>query len=462
MQENCCKRFQTETWQQLKAKPNREVADEIQEATDWDNVKQVPAVLHDFGQPPRGDDQPQDPFYGLLMLRRNLANAAAELHYRLRFPLYDFACVWYLHQKNRLSLEKLNELFPAEEIDCLIEIADAVSGTSLGAVGKAVLAIFSKHLGQHFLLSLQQRRLKEDEVRQIRQMDAETELINELPRLFAQDLNAAMSQPQAPERIVLFFDTHEAFWGEQRNLQGDRFFIRDEWLRYLLAELELSSGIVAVVAGREPPRWHQATRWKMDREFLDTQLVYHLSATDADTYLQQEGIGIADADLRRSLIAYASVEPNQVHPLLLGLCADVVLKARDQGITLTPADFITAQDTAEKTEELIKRLLKYVDRQIEYAVHALSACLTFDFELYCQIGEKTREFHPTKADFDILKEFSFIRQTQRRGQDWYRIHDLLRRLDYERGNEITIRTHAVLEQHYREGGKWRRFIMLTA
>jgi tetratricopeptide (TPR) repeat protein len=44
-------------------------------------------------------------------------------------------------------------------------------------------------------------------------------------------------------------------------------------------------------------------------------------------------------------------------------------------------------------------------------------------------------------------------QAQQRGENWYRIHDLLRRLDDESGNETTRRAHEVLEQHYREKGE---------
>ncbi|HEY9804839.1 MAG TPA: hypothetical protein V6D25_31185 [Leptolyngbyaceae cyanobacterium] len=250
------------------------MADYIESAQSWE-FEPVPAILQDFGQPPNGDDQPQDPFYGLLMLRRSLSQAATELNYQLRFPLYDFACVWYLKQKNRLTSEKLAELFPAEEMDLLIEIVNAVSDTSWGTIGKAVLGIFDKHLGENFRLYLQRRELKEADVQEIRGMDAETELIHELPRYLAQDLNAAMSQKNAPTRIVLFFDTHEAFWGEQRQKTGILYFQRDEWLRYFLAELELQAGIVAVIAGREAPRWEEADNFPIPQQYINNQLVSH-------------------------------------------------------------------------------------------------------------------------------------------------------------------------------------------
>jgi hypothetical protein len=148
---------------------------------------------------------------------------------------------------------------------------------------------------------------------------------------------------------------------------------------------------VAVVAGREKPRWAEATRSAIPQQYLDSQLVGHFSPTDASDYLQK-------ADIK---------------------------------------------DAA----------LQHVDQEIEVAVHALSACRAFDFELYLKLGQ-TLHFHATRAAFfDILTRFSFVWQVQRRGENWYRIHDLLRRLGDESGNETTHRAHQVLEQHYRERGE---------
>lgn len=450
LRQRCCKRFLPETWQQLQAIPKAEVA---RVAAYIENVKpenyiRVPAVLLDFSQNLIGD-RLKSPFDGLLMLRRNLVDAFAGLPYRLRFPLYDFACVWYFYKTG--NLEQAKELLPSDELDFISGIVDAVSDTSYASIINAGLGIFGKHLGEQVKLYLQKRGLKEEEIKGIQGMKPQTELIDELPRLFAKDLNAAIAQQEELNRIVLFFDAHEAFWGHQRNLPEEVFFQRDEWLRCLLRGLDLDAGIVAVVSGREKPRWAEATRCAIPQQYLDTQLVGHFSPTDARDYLQKADI--KDATLQQSLIDYAGVAAEEVHPLYLGLCADVLLAARAQGKFLTPEDFPTAPETPDKSRALINRLLRYVDKEVEAAVHALSACRAFDFELYLKLGQALH-FHATRAAFfDILTRFSFVWQAQRRGENWYRIHDLLRRLDDESGNEITRRAHKVLEQHYRERGE---------
>ena len=306
------------------------------------------------------------------MLRRALAHSAREANCRLRFPLYDFACIWYLHKTNLLTGDRLQSLFPVEEIEFVGELVNAISETSVGTLGKAVLNIFTKHSRSWLTLYRQRRHLDEEQVQRIQRVDPESELVTQLPRLFAEDLNVAMSLSEAPERVLLLFDTHEALWGNQRDFSPELFFQRDEWLRCLLGSIDLSAGIVAVVAGRERPRWAEATKYRIPEEFIEPFLVGHLSETDATNYL--ECAGIADATLRQSLVAYARVESNQVHPLYLGLCADVVLAASGKELTLTPEDFRATVQTADKGGELVQRLLRYVDVEVEYAVRALCAC----------------------------------------------------------------------------------------
>ena len=447
LREKCCKLLPSEQWQNLKAKSAGEIASYVA-SLQPSGYTTTPSVLLDFDLKPVGGDQPQDSFYGLLMLRRNLAESVSTtLNCRLRFPLYDFACVWYLHKKGK-SPEEIRSLFPLTEVAGIVTaLLDAVTQTSAGAVVKAFFDFFAKDWGRQFTVYTSRLGIKRTKVEEICQKDHDRELIGELPRLLAQDLNAAMSQSDAPRRIALFFDSHEAFWGVRRDLQGSLFFQRDEWLRSFLAELELSSGIIAVLAGREPPTWAEADNWKIPTAFIEQQLVENLPAKDGTIYLQQAGV--TDSSLQDALIDFASVEVREVHPLYLGLCVDVVVQAQRQGTVLTAEDFKMLSTLNNKAEVLINLLLKYVDRELRYAVHSLSACRAFNRDIFRKLGQELN-FLATEATFDILTNFSFVWQAEQRGQDWYRIHDLLRRLDYQVGNEIVQRAHQVLSQYYQE------------
>lgn len=486
---HCCKCIPQTIWQEQKIKSPTEIAQYIQNVTarnliDWDtkqitdwerSFSLVPAVLHDFGQP-IGDDRPQDPFYGLLILQKRLVKAANQKGYKLYFPLFEFACAWYLKQKGKLTTEQINKFLPSEELFGIGGISNIINTTdsTLATASSSTLAtasslihplipvsftlaaqvvnLLKKHKGGDLTIGyLRRRSLDDEDFVKIMQL-ADRDLINKLPDYFAKDLDASMRRPSAPEKVVLFFDTHEAFWGDWRKQGEERFFKQDEWLRRLITNLvELGSlrRIVIGVAGREVPRWAEARTWRIPRECLDTYLVWHLKEKDALHYLQQSGI--EEAELCESLVAYACLESEQVHPLFLGLCADVVLTAREAGETLTAEDFHNIPQLDHKCQSLVQRLLRYVDEEIKDAIDALSASRAFNKEIYFVLGQALH-FQATNASFRCLTRFSFIWQAEGRGQDWYRIHPLVRRLTLQNEREMTNQAHPILEKYYRERG----------
>ncbi|MEG4090204.1 hypothetical protein [Microcoleus sp. Pol12B4] len=460
LQYNCCKRFSPQVWQQLRALPESkaaEVADFVRNA-EAKTYTPIPAVRHDFGLIPIKEDKPQDRFYGLLMLRRNVA--AATKKYKFKFPNYDFACFWYLLNKGE-SQATLNQLFPDDVAELVAPIVETFADFPVVAQAVAVLKGIDKFGGIKRAMKLIQNRLgvSDEKADQIRRQDIDTELTDCLPKLFAGDLNAAMAGRNKPARLVMLFDTHEKMWDEKRNSQGATFWYQDEWFRRLLRAVDYKLGIVVAVAGRDCPvtqlRWPNASRFPIPADYIDAQLVWHLSPDDARDYLHK--VKIDKADLADAVIKYASVNPSdnwdnlQVHPFYLGLCADVVLAERRRGIELLASDFSLIPKLENKTAELTDRLLLYVDREVRLAVHSLSACRAFDEDLYVKLGVGCH-FQASSANFEVLTSFSFVWKSEKRGDNWYRIHDLLRRLDADRDHPKTRRAHEVLEGHYREAG----------
>ncbi|MEG3976297.1 hypothetical protein QT970_16990 [Microcoleus sp. herbarium8] len=457
---HCCKRFPPQDWQRLSALPESqaaEVANFVRNAQPK-TYTPIPAVRHDFGLISIKEDKPQDRFYGLLMLRRNIAEATKK--HKFKFPNYDFACFWYLLNKGE-SDATLNQLFPDDLIDFLTPVVETFAGFPVVSQVAAGLKLIDKFGGIKRTMKLIQTRLgvSDEMADEIRRKDIDTELIDCLPKLFAGDLNAAMAGKNKPERLVMLFDTHEKMWDEKRNSQGATFWYQDEWFRRLLRALDYKLGTVVVVAGRDCPvtqlRWPNAPRFPIPADYIDKQLVWHLSPADARDYLHK--VEIDKADLADAVIKYASVNPDeswdnlQVHPFYLGLCADVVLAERRRGIELLSSDFARIPKLENKTAELTDRLLLYVDREVRSAVHSLSACRAFDEDLYVKLGSGCH-FQASSANFEMLTGFSFVWKSQKRGNNWYRIHDLLRRLDCDRDNPKTRRAHEVLEGHYREVG----------
>jgi hypothetical protein len=450
LREKCCKRFSRETWSRLKAMPDKELAKAVSSYKDSSlgDVQPVPACLLDFRYQRRGNDQ-DCLFYALMSLRRNLADAASASKYRLKFPRYDFACVWYLYRQGKSSAE-IRKLFPPEEMELIGVIVDALVGGFWGNLIRSVINTVAKYMGVKAGLFWWKRGLDEKWIARIKAMDPEAEVIPKLPEWFARDLSAAMKEENSPHRLALFFDSHEALWGH-RSYDGSSYsyFYQDEWLRRLLKHLDLSAGIVVAFAGREKPRWDEAAKFSIRMSLLDTRLVWHLSDSDAALYLKNAGI--SDPELQKALIRYASVSPDQVHPFYLGLCADLVLTAGNKGAMLRPDDFETIPELANRTRELIQRLLQYVREDLEFVIEAVSACRGFDFDLYHRLGQELH-FRNMVTDFRILTRFSFVWPDKQGREDRYRIHDLLRRLYHEARHPVTRKAHGILERYHREQG----------
>lgn len=446
LRKNFCKRLRPDNWRYVltQARTDEKLIKIIEEAAD---TTPVPSALLDFGMKVVGEDNPQDPFRGLLMLKRQL------IRYGLHFPLYDFACVSYLKVTQQLTPEKLRNLFPPEEIEFISDITEAVTNRKSATIAKAILVIFNKHSKDWrgwLTLYMLRKKLSEEQIDLIDDIDFEAELIDHLPRLFAEDLNTALAI-QNIQRLVLFFDTYEAFWGEQKQtgLSNEILYGRDEWFRRLLRHLKLSEGIVAVVAGRVTPNWDKSAGVEEPNHDVYFKAVGHFSKEDAKNYLKRAGV--SDAALRDCLAKYAQDKSGKVHPFYLGLCVDLVFAASEQGKSLNLDDFKSSEGIDIKGKKLIKRLLRYVGVEVEYAVNALSACRSFDRETYFLLG-KELNFLATEPAFNSLIEFSFVWRSEQNGIEVYRIHDILRRVLFEQGNEVTRKADRALFEYYKEQG----------
>ncbi len=434
LQKYCSRQFLPDNWAWVKDKPNDEFMVNVVNATQA--AVSAQAIL-DFGMPPRGHDRPQEAFSALLMLRRALGKR------EVRFPIFDFASIWYLHQTNQLEPERLKTLFPSEDLDVATELLKLIKEVPGVELGKAIFNLVTGKLRQRFTLYLSRRNIETSAIERIQEMEPESELFDNFPRFFAEDLNVATGKG-TDRRIILFFDTHEAFWGGRRDLSDYEYFQRDEWVRCLLRNLDLGSGIVVVMAGREPPRWSHAAKEPVASECLQHYHIGHLSDSDAHHYLN--AAGVEQPSVRERLICLATVRANEVHPLYLGLCADVALAASQAGQTLESSDLTRNMESADAG--LTQRLLRYVDQEPKTAVYSLSACRAFDFKVYLALG-RALHFQATEAAFRTLTAFSFVWRIYQNGEGQYRIHDLLRKILRDEANESVRRADETLENYYR-------------
>jgi ADP-ribosylglycohydrolase/tetratricopeptide (TPR) repeat protein len=432
LEKRCCLR--TNQWASVRDVPDAELLNRLAELGEL-----VPVARIDFGARPAGENRPQEAFSGLFMLKRQLAQ------YGIATPRFDFAAITYLHKLGFDIAHRVPELFPRGEASIALDLADAIMTLPVLRVGQQLFQMINVRMDKVFTRRRMQRRVPQQDAEHILTLVPEPDLLHELPRLFAKDLNdAAGDHP----RIVLLFDTHEAFFGEaigdpESLIHADKL-MRDEWLRCLLGHLDLGAGIVAILAGRTRPPWSSAPVFPISERYLNFRLVGHLTSLDAHHYLSMAGI--TDPPMREALVEYASTAPDEVHPYFLGLCADVALAA---GSRLTPGDFT---GLVNKERDLAHRLLQWTPAEAEYGILAVSACRAFTAETFRHLGQEL-DFPCDRSAFSRLTAFSFIaplRGDTASGSDAYTMHNILRRsLQNVRPAELR-HAHEVLARYYGE------------
>ncbi len=178
LREKCCKRFSPQVWSELKFLPDKAVADFVEKIeTDF---TPVPCSFLDFGQNAVEDDRPRDRFHGLLMLRRRLSAAALRTGHRLRFPLYDFACFWYLRSKGK-SVREIKQLFPAaENLEFISVLLDAVSESSYANIARVLFNAVAKSWGERLSIGMRKQGLDEAWIESLMATDPDSELVEKL------------------------------------------------------------------------------------------------------------------------------------------------------------------------------------------------------------------------------------------------------------------------------------------
>ncbi|PTN09982.1 tetratricopeptide repeat protein [Nitrosomonas aestuarii] len=447
LQERYCRYLPADSWNFVKTQASDEDF-----AFNFENAAEataVPCAYLDFGKDKdKRNVQPRLAFDGLVKLREQLGRQG------FRFPLFDYAMAVYQIRGRGMAPESLKQLLPEAETDFVDMLINIFTENRVADQARSVFNFLNKYLdkdkSKNFLtLYLKKRKIDETAWQQLERLDPNSQLFEQLPDLFARDLNAAMAVDDAPPRVALLFDTHESFWGTDKHRESEEsYFSRDEWLRRLLRALDLDAGIVAVVAGREAPRWSDAPIQTIIPEaYLDVWLIGHLSAEDADAYLIKASI--KDSVLRNALIAMSEVASGQIHPLYIGLCGDIALAAARRGEKLNPADLTDPEKTEDKTRSLVTRLLRYCDTDLSYAVKTLAAARGFDRNLFFALGN-AMHYQATVPFFQQLVQFSFVWPMPDRDEGWYRVHDLLRRALGALNETETMQAHAALETYYRD------------
>ncbi len=450
LQARCCVRFRPGQWQEFVGDPSATTFGLLHSAAGADPAGPVANALIDFGARPVGQQRPLEALPGLFILKRQLA------HYGVKTPRFDFAAVNYLQKSGLAYKQLLPELFPEAELDLAISIADFLAGLPVVSAGRALLKIIEDRTDGRLTKWRMARAIEKEHVAKILEAPADPVLADLLPYYFATDLNAALTISGQRSRIVLFCDTHEAFWGEDAfpaaGVMSLATLARDKWLRILLGYLNLEAGVIVVVASRKPPRWSQAEEAAIPDDCINLQHIAGLSPADARWYLEQ--VGITDTDAQRLVISYASGAPDEVHPYMLGLCTDVLASEQSGKLDLAGRDGQVAAGLDVRRRRLVARLMSSVSDDRQRQVVAVAAARSFDYHCFRFLA-RSLHFDGSLDAYQRLTNFSFMLEASDSGFDAeptqaaFAVHQLLQRELGAMYPADSLRAHAALADFYR-------------
>lgn len=437
LREHACKLLTDDALRDLDVQPDAQYREQLEEVSGTP----VPLVMLDFSAPPdKAYGNPQMRFDGVLMLRRMLGDLGFS------FPTFDFAVVTYGHSRG-YPKDKIAEYLPSGEAGLVGDLVKVfVTESKLGGVAVTAYEHISARLDADVRRWWKKRRVPEDALAEILLLDAETELVRELPRFLAQDINQELERRHERDEtatLCLFFDTHDAFWAEQSfGAPAAQYTERDEWVRRLLRKLDLER-VVVVFTGRDRPAWALAEHASIPERFVRTVAVGELSSEDADLYLKQRKIEAAH--LRHKVLRALASEVG-IHPLSLGLVADVLERSGDAGEQLDNLFEDDDRRFSSVGPKLLERLLRYLSVDERYAVSALGACRSFDEKLFNELGVALR-FHATHPTWMRLTNLSFVLKVRgEAGDERWKIHTLLRTILLRSSTESVQRTHEFLTE----------------
>jgi tetratricopeptide (TPR) repeat protein len=401
-----------------------------------------PTAYLDFAVEASSYHRPQDPLFGLLMLRRELAK------FQLRFAIFDFACLIYLHKTAQLTPERIRGLFPMQDRGFIFELADLIQSVPFSEIKKEVFNVISHSYREHFTPYMMHRAANASLCERIQMMKPESELLYELALLFAEELKTAVALQAGPQKIVLFFDSLDAFSGQNTPASQAIHSRRTLWVRHLVHALSDVPGFTLVLASRDDPDWQNLYPFSEKKKSFQLFNLDYFSEKEADDFLKEKAIH--HPAFQRYFKLWAQVGRNRYKPLHLCLCCDLASYSQDSGRKLDPEEFRILPDTEdEKLYSLIKKFFQAFDREQGLAIIAANACCTIDPANFLRLSQAFY-FEPLESFYLRMSAFPFSQEEPADGNINFRFHESVAANITKYGNKIVRAAHRVMLEFYQE------------
>ncbi len=224
-----------------------------------------------------------------------------------------------------------------------------------------------------------------------------------LPYYFALDLKEYYLTNQ--RSIVLFVDTYEALWSTQEERKSEKFFVKDKWIRNLIANLP---NTLWVILGRERLRWDeiQDDNWG---DYIEQHFLGELSSHDANKFL--EACDIRDAEIREQII-----QTSKGLPFYLDLQVDTYQRI------IAKENLPVVNDFPKRYSDILSRFCLYLEPSEIETLKILSFARHWRYELFLLLIKEFQTGYPATSFNEILK-FSFINSSTEDGT--YSIHQIM-------------------------------------
>ncbi|NLK66351.1 MAG: ATP-binding protein [Campylobacteraceae bacterium] len=310
------------------------------------------------------------------------------------FRYFTLAYMIYL-KKAGMPIVKEALPFKCETIETLSGILNFIGGAVGGLfpfATKGVEYIFKK--ANDFFIN---KKIK-TELANLGEQDF-NEIEKELPRFLYHDLKAYRDK-NPNTKIVIFLDTYEALWENDRKEAND--LTKDEWIRNFIDQ---TKNVLFITSGREKLKWFDDDKaWEND---LEQCHIEGFSKTEAKSFLVSRGI--EDENLQDAIY-----EGSSGVPFYLELCVEIY--RRDSGVKAE--EFSLGNGDERKLSDLF---LKYLNDNENATLEALSVATFFNEDIFKLLIGKLNTGYPATR-FDRFTQFSFISEDSGR----YFIHSLMK------------------------------------
>ena len=382
-------------------------------------VAPLPSVYVSFGVEHSAEDNPRDPVRGLLLIAHRLGR------FGLRFPYFYYGLLVYRQTLGYTDARTIADLVPDSEIGLLQQIIGLLSTTSRWiGLATSLTKVIGARTSWDPTRTAKRRRLDVAVVAQIEERTEPYEVLQILPRLLANDLNAYQDEGV----ITLIFDGYEQLTSNTGRSPGETED-SDWWIRQLLRNVDRDQ-VAIVAAGREMPPWANAEKWPIPENYVRQVDLPPLEVIDAARIGPHHGIPAVDWESFLRSVSPAT----RGHPLSLVTEANI----------LAMPDHPAARQAGGP---VLNRLLNALDPEDRRLLTALCAARTFDIPLAVDLGSRLAIL-TSEARIERLCALAVVVPADN-GVARFAVHDLLRDC-VGQTDPLVQRAHQALAQCYRQ------------